>query len=70
MGRKVPYFYELEMEKFKYSQEIIDTGVAEIDIVVDNSAYTIDLTLSTGTGSYEYKEILSSVRVEVYGQSG
>jgi hypothetical protein len=58
LGRKVPYFYELEMEKFKYSQEIIDTGVPDIDIVVDNSAYTIDYQMNTGTGNYQYKEIV------------
>lgn len=58
LGRKVPFFYELEMEKYKYSQEVIDTGVPEIDIVVDNSAYTIDLQLGTGTGSYQYKEVV------------
>lgn len=57
LGRKVPYFYELEMEKFKYSQEVIDTGVPDIDMVVDNSAYTIDMRmLNGGTGNYEYKE--------------
>jgi hypothetical protein len=46
------------MEKFKYSQEVIDTGMEEIDVVVDNSAYTIDLQLATGAGQYEYKEIV------------
>ncbi len=57
LGRKIPFFYEIEMEKFKYSQEIIDTGVPDIDMVVDNSAYTIDIRmLSGGTGNYEYKE--------------
>ena len=34
LGRKAPYFYELEMEKFKYSQEVIDTGIYDIDIAV------------------------------------
>jgi Virus neck protein len=60
LGRKVPYFYELEMEKFKYSQEVIDTGVADIDQVVTDSAYTIDLDVNhlTGTGNYEQKEIV------------
>jgi len=57
LGRKIPFFYELEMEKFKYSQEVIDTGVPDIDMVVDNSAYTIDMRMSNGgTGNYEYKE--------------
>lgn len=58
LGRKIPFFYELEMEKFKYSQEVIDTGVAEIDEVVDDSAYTIDLNILSGSGDYEYKEIV------------
>jgi len=49
LGRKVPYFYELEMEKFKYSQEIINTGIADIDVVVTDSAYT--LHLNTGAGN-------------------
>lgn len=57
LGRKMPFFYELELEKFKYSQEIIDTGVADIDEVVTNSAYTIDLNMATGgTGNYMPKE--------------
>jgi len=50
LGRKVPYFYELEMEKFKYSQESIATGVAAIDAVVTDSAYT--LHLNTGAGNH------------------
>jgi len=43
LGRKVPYFYELELEKFKYSQEVIETGVDIIDEVLTQSAYTITL---------------------------
>ena len=59
LGRKIPYFYELEMEKFRYSQEIIDTGMPDIDVVFDNSAYTIDLQMNSGgTGNYQEKEIV------------
>jgi len=58
LGRKVPYFYELEMEKFKYSQEVIETGMTEIDDVVTQSAYTIHLDLGTGTGTYLDKELV------------
>lgn len=59
LGRKIPYYYELEMEKFKYSQEVIDTGVFEIDDVVSQSGYTIDLSLSrTGANNYTQKEIV------------
>jgi hypothetical protein len=58
LGRKNPYFYELHLELFKYSQEIIDTGVPEVDIVSDESAYNIPLYMGTGTGNYLYKEIV------------
>jgi len=58
LGRKVPYFYELEMEKFKFSQEVISTGVSDIDQIVTDSAYTLDLNMSTGTGSYGIGEIV------------
>lgn len=58
LGRKIPYFYELELEKFKYSQEVLDTGITEIDEVADQSAYAIDFTVSTGNNNdYTYKEI-------------
>jgi len=43
LGRKSPYYYELEMEKFKYSQEIISTGMADIDIAASDSAYLLNL---------------------------
>lgn len=58
LGRKVPYFYELEMEKFKYSQEIINTGMPDIDSVVTDSAYTLHLNTGMGTGAYAIKEIV------------
>lgn len=58
LGRKIPFFYELELEKFKYSQEVIDTGVYEIDDVATQSAYSIDLLFSGGTGNYTEKEIV------------
>ena len=58
LGRKVPYFYELTMEKFKYSQEVITTGVADIDQVVTDSAYTLHLNIGTGTGTYAVNEIV------------
>jgi hypothetical protein len=47
LGRQVPYFYELELEKFKYSQEIIQSGVADIDAIVTDSAYTLHLNIDT-----------------------
>lgn len=58
LGRKYPYFYELELEKFKYSHEVIDTGIPDIDVVVTDSAYTISFNLGTGSGNYIDKEIV------------
>ena len=58
LGRVSPYFYELSLEKFKYSQEVIATGVPDIDIVVTQSAYTLNLNLAAGgTGNYTTSEI-------------
>lgn len=58
LGRKAPYFYELSLEKYKFSQEKIDTGVYDIDLVTTESGYTIDLNLINGTGNYTKKEIV------------
>jgi len=58
LGRKVPYYYELELEKFKYSQETITTGIPDIDSVVTDSAYTLTLNTGAGTGSYTTTEIV------------
>ena len=59
LGRKYPYFYELEMEKFKYSQEVLQTGTTGVDDIVAQSGYTIDLdvNISTGNGTYQHQEI-------------
>jgi hypothetical protein len=59
LGRTNPYFYELSLEKFKYSQEVIATGIPDIDSVVTNNAYTLHLNTGTGTGKYLQKEIVS-----------
>ena len=58
LGRKYPFFYEIELEKFKYSQEIMDTGVAEIDDAVTQSGYTLDLNVVSGITDYQVKEIV------------
>jgi hypothetical protein len=58
LGRQVPYFYELHLEKFKFSNELLDTGVQGIDDAVTFSSYSIDLELRTGSGDYTIKEIV------------
>ena len=58
LGRKAPYFYELSLEKFKYSQEIINTGTYDIDKASTDSSYTLHLNTGTGTGTYTIQEIV------------
>jgi hypothetical protein len=57
MGRKYPFFYELQLEKFKYSQEIISTGQPDIDTIPANDSYTLSLQVGNGTGEYTLGEI-------------
>jgi len=52
LGRRVPYFYELELEKFKYSHETINTGIPDIDIVQQQDAYAQRFTLTGVSGSF------------------
>jgi len=58
LGRVVPYFYELHLEKFKFSSELIATGVREIDESASQATYSIELNLGVGTGNYQYGEIV------------
>jgi len=58
LGRKAPYFYELSLEKFKYSQEIINTGTYDINKVSNDSSYTLHLNTGSGTGTYTIQEIV------------
>ena len=58
LGRPAPYFYELHLEKFKFSSELIATGVANIDDAATQATYTIELNLGAGAGNYQYGEIV------------
>lgn len=58
LGRKIPYFYEMQLEKFKYSNEIINTGIPGADIVNVQDSYTIDLVMSDKHADYFAKEIV------------
>lgn len=57
-GRKWPYYYEMKLEPFKYSHEIINTGMEDIDSVATDDSYTLELQLGTGSGNYVYEEIV------------
>lgn len=54
LGNKYPYFYKLELEKFKYSQETIDVGIENVDNVVVENAYNITLVMSANNSSNNY----------------
>ena len=56
LGRKLPYYWELELELFKYSNEEINTGIEEIDMVNEGDAYAIEYILDSGSGNYILKE--------------
>jgi hypothetical protein len=58
LGKKVPFIYELRCELFRYNQESLDTGVAVIDSIERESAYTVEFDLVNGTGNYFKDEIV------------
>jgi hypothetical protein len=58
LGRRVEYFYELHLEKFKFSSELLATGVADIDDAAKEATYSIELNLGAGSGNYQYGEIV------------
>lgn len=57
LGRKYPYYWEMDLELFKYSNEEIDTGIPDIDTVNSLDAYTIVYNLGSGSGDYTISEI-------------
>lgn len=52
LGKRNPYIYELRCEAFRYSNEDINTGVDEVDIIEDITSYTIELSLGTGSNNF------------------
>lgn len=54
LGNKYPYFYKLELEKFKYSQETIDVGLPDVDNVVVQDAYNVTLMMTANTASNNF----------------
>ena len=50
------YVYRLSTEFFEYSEEEFDTGVADIDDIQTDNEYTIQLTMGTGTGTFQVDE--------------
>lgn len=56
-GNQLPYMYELRCEDFRYSNEVISTGVERIDEIRPSIAYNMQFVV-TGTGSYNIGEVV------------
>ena len=50
------YVYRLSTEFFEYSEEEFDTGIADIDDIATDNEYTIQLTMGTGSGTFQINE--------------
>ena len=48
------YVYQLTVEKFQFSEEEFNTGIPEIDVITDDAAYKLDISIgaTSGTGSF------------------
>jgi len=62
LGRKVPYFYEMRCERFRYSNEKFTTGLDDVDSQLIDHGYLIQFNLSTtGNGFYtKYETVYQS----------
>ena len=55
LGNRNPYIYEMRAEMFRFSNEDIKTGVAEVDAIATHTTYTIKINVSTpATGNVDY----------------
>lgn len=46
------FVYKIKLELFEYSNQIINTGIEDIDSIQYESAYSINLTTTNGSGNY------------------
>lgn len=60
LGRRPPffYYYELNIELYKFSNEKFVTGIGEIDKLARDYSYTIQLTMGSGAGAYQKDEVV------------
>lgn len=60
LGRRPPffYYYELNIELYKFSNEKFVTGIGDIDQLGRDYSYTIQLTMSSGAGAYQRDEVV------------
>ena len=58
LGRVRPFYYELSLEPFKYNDESIDTGIAQIDAIEVLESIKTTLDVQSGSGNYKVGEII------------
>jgi len=58
LGRKNPFYYRLELEKFKYSQEAMETGIPDIDIIQTLEAVSSEFYFTNLNGRFNINEIV------------
>lgn len=58
LGRVRPFYYELSLEPFKYNDETIDTGIAQIDAIEYLESIKSILDVQNGSGDYTVGEII------------
>jgi len=54
LGNPDPFIYEMQTEAFRYSNESIDTGVVDIDVIETQVGYTAEVLLVSGSGTGHY----------------
>lgn len=52
------YLYALKLKQYVFSNEVVQTGITEIDEQIRGHYAKTKITLSTGTGTYENDEIV------------
>jgi Virus neck protein len=52
LGSRDPFYFNLELEMFKYSHEPITTGIEELDILEKENAYVLELNVTGGNTPY------------------
>ena len=50
------FVFKMQCELFEYNGEDFDTGIGNIDVIENENAYTIDLTMNSGSGGYTINE--------------
>jgi len=52
------YVWTISVDMFEYSNELLRTGIPEIDSIENRYAASVDVTIGAGSGNYAAKEIV------------